>query len=244
MRHAAVIVMTAVFPALLLAGCGKTPAPEPSPVPTPVVTAAPTATPAPTPRPSPTPSPTAPPPVEYTPGVRTDTDYNNATLGLYFVPDENMVLATEEEMNLMLQSSASMVYGDQPNGDALLDHAMQATTYEMMAVNVLDGSNVLFSNEKLSMEGITESLYLDILTQQLDALDTSLDITYEKLGTVTLGDTDFAGLTYTLSNQGAQASQTVLIKKVADRMCSVSLSYADAAAYDALLECFHPISSL
>lgn len=241
MKRTIAALLTAALLATLLAGCGQTPAEsqaEATPAPTP--TAAPTATPEPTAVPTPT---ATPEPVTYTPGTRTENGYTNTSLGFLFTPSETMVLASEAEMQALIQNGADFVYGDAPNSDQLMDQVEQTTAYEMVAVDVSTGSSVIIATEKLAMEGIDETQYIAAIQQQLSRVD-AMQVTFDDPGTVTLGDTTFTGVTYTAAANGIQSSQTMLLKKIGNTMCLIVLAYSDPTQYPALLSCFTAFSAV
>lgn len=229
---------------LLLAGCGAAPA-ESLATPAPTATATPTPLPAtPTPTPMPTPEPT---PEVYIPGVLSDQGYTNTSLGFHFVPTEDMVLATEEEMAAMLQNGVDLLSGNQPSNDALHEQVDQIGGYEMVAFDVLNGGSVMVLNEAMPLEGITEDQYIRAIQKQLTESDLPVEITLQEEASLTLGQTAFQGITYTLTTPqapGVQAYQTVVVKRVADRMCAVAFSYAGNQQYAAMLACFQPISAI
>lgn len=242
MKKGIALYLSAALLAALLSGCGQTSAPSSAAEATapPETTAAPT----PTPEPTATPAPTATPePATYTPGVLTEDGYTNTSLGFMFSPGESMVLATEEEMQALMQNGANFVYGDAPNSDQLMEQVQQTSGYEMVAVDVATGSSVSIATETLALEGIDETQYIAALKQQLAQVD-SLQVTFDDPGTVTLGDTTFTGVTYTAAANGMQTSQTMLLKKVGDTMCMIVLGYIDPAQYPALLNCFTTISAV
>ena len=160
-----------------------------------------------------------------------------------FSPSESMVLATEEEMQALMQNGANFVYGDAPNSDQLMEQVEQTSGYEMVAVDVATGSSVSIATETLALEGIDETQYIAALKQQLAQVD-SLQVTFDDPGTVTLGDTTFTGITYTAAANGMQTSQTMLLKKVDDTMCLIVLGYIDPAQYEPLLSCFTPLEAV
>ena len=125
-------------------------------------------------------------PATYTPGVLTEDGYTNTSLGFMFSPSESMVLATEEEMQALMQNGADFVYGDAPNSDQLMEQVQQTSGYEMVAVDVATGSSVSIATETLALEGIDETQYIAALKQQLAQVD-SLQVTFDDPGTVTLG---------------------------------------------------------
>lgn len=246
MKRFLAFVLSAALWVVALAGCTPAPASSGSEsVSTPQAEATPVPTPSATPAPTATPLPTATPePLEYTPGVRTDSSYTNSTLGLHFTLTQNMVMATDEEIAAMVQGSTDLLYGDMENGDQIIAQGQLTTNYEMIAVDIVTGSTVIIATEQLPMDGITEEQYIRASKEQLEAIDLPVDLVYEDPGTVTLGETDFTGLTYTLYANGAQASQTLLLKNIGGQMCLISFSYTDPAEYQNLLACFHVISAV
>lgn len=242
MKRTIACLLTAALLAAPLAGCGQTSTPSSAAVAT--ATPAATAAPTPTPEPTATPAPTATPePVTYTPGVRTEDGYTNTSLGFLFSPSENMVLATEEEMQALMQNGADFVYGDAPNSDQLMEQVQQTAAYELVAVDVATGSSVIIGTETLAMEGIDETQYIAAIQQQLSQVD-AMQVTFDDPGTVTLGETTFTGVTYTAAANGMQSSQTMLLKKIDNTMCMIVLAYSDPTQYPALLSCFTTISAV
>lgn len=242
MKNALALFCCTTLLVCTLAGCGPAPSESPAATatPAPTATASPTPVPA-TPTPAPTPEPT---PETYTPGVRTETDYTNTSLGLYFSPSETMVMATDEEMAAMLQGGSDLLYNNRPNGDQLTEQAQSVTRYEMAAMDVVYNGNVLVATETMPLENITEEQYILAIRQQLERADLPVEIQWQEEGTVQLGDTAFRGATYTITlpeAPGAQICQTVLVKRIADQMCTVAFSYSDAQLYAAMLDCFHPL---
>lgn len=241
MKRTIAALLTAALLATLLAGCSQSPAEsQAEAIPAPTPTAAPTATPEPTAVPTPT---ATPEPVTYTPGTRTENGYTNTSLGFLFTPSETMVLASEEEMQALIQNGANFVYGDAPNSDQLMDQVEQTTAYEMVAVDVSTGSSVIIATETLPMEGIDETQYIAAIQRQLSQVDT-MQVTFDDPGTVALGDTTFTGVTYTAAANGIQSSQTMLLKKIGNTMCLIVLAYSDPTQYPALLSCFTAFSAV
>ena len=175
--------------------------------------------------------------------MRTEDGYTNTSLGFLFSPSENMVLATEEEMQALMQNGADFVYGDAPNSDQLMEQVQQTAAYELVAVDVATGSSVIIGTETLAMEGIDETQYIAAIQQQLSQVD-AMQVTFDDPGTVTLGDTTFTGVTYTAATNGMQSSQTMLLKKIDNTMCMIVLAYSDPTQYPALLNCFTTISAV
>lgn len=249
MKKTMAFALTACLLATLLAGCSQTPADSSTPETT---SSAAESQPEETPTES-TPEEEAPAeepaaeeseeePAEYVPGERTDTDYTNTTLGLHFALPETMVMASDEEIQNMMQAGSEMMYEDPETGEKMLDYAQLTTVYEMVAADVTNGSNVMVASEKLTLSGMTEDQYFAALEQQL--AQTTVTVDFGETEQIPLGNTTFTGITYTAAANGMQTSQTMLLKKVDDTMCLIVLGYIDPAQYETLLSCFTPLEAV
>lgn len=234
MKRGTAWILSVSLAAALLTGCGPLTAPSSAaatPTPTVLPTASPVPTPlSPTPTPLPIPTETPPPQMTYVPSERTDTDYTNWELGLYFLPDTNMVLYDDETMALVLPEETG----------TLTDNEGAISTYEMAAVNFRNDSSIIIMNQKLPTDEIDEEQYRDMLKWQLYASQVSA----EDLESATLGETEFTGMEYSVDTGGQFVTQTIYLKKVGLRMYVLAFSYTDEAQYEALLACFHTITSL
>ena len=174
---------------------------------------------------------------EYAPGTRTDTAYTSEWLGLTYTLSENMVMASDDEINSMMQTGAETLYEDSAEGQKMLDYANISTVYEMLAVDMANGGNVVVVAEKLALSGTTEEQYIAALKQQFSGLNVSTafnDPTTRDVCGIT-----FKELSYTMkTDDGTSTNQTALIKKVGDRMACIMLTYSDETVLNALLTGF------
>ena len=176
---------------------------------------------------------------EYAPGTRTDAEYTSAWLGLKYTPSENMVMASDDEINSMMQAGAKALYKDSAEGQKMLDYANISTVYEMLAVDVADGGtagNVVILAEQLALSGTTEEQYIAALKQQFNGLNVS--VTFNEPTTRDVCGITFKELSYTMETNGTSINQTALIKKIGDRMACIMLTYSDAASMNTLLAGF------
>lgn len=243
MKHGIALLLSTLWLTALLSGCGQAPAStseasEPASTPeSTVVEATPTPEPA-----APTPDPTEEPPAEYVPGERTDTSYTNTVLGLQFTLPTDMVMASDDEINQMMQASVDMMYEDPETGEMVIDYTQLTTVYEMVAVNISDGSNIIVMSEKLPLSGMTEEQYITAMEQQM--AQTTMTIDFGEPGTTTVGGIDFTSLDYTVEANGTQTMQSMLLKKVGDRMYALTLSYYAPESRDTLLSCFSALTAV
>ena len=235
MRKGIALYLSALLLAALLSGCSQPAASEAAatPAPSPASTAIPTPEPA-----TPTPAPTEEPAEEYQPGERTDTDYTSTTLGLHFALPETMVMASDDEINQMMQVTTDMLYEDPDTGEMILDYSQLNTVYEMMAIDVTNGSNVIVMSEKLPLAAMTVDQYIAAMEQQLSR--TTMSIDFGDPEPYTLGSTEFTCLSYSVEANGTRMNQLMLLKKVDDRMYAITISYPDTVELAPLLACFSP----
>lgn len=246
MKKGIALYLSAALLAALLSGCGQPTATEEtsSAASAPESVAEETT---PTPEPA-TPAPTEEPveepaeemEEEYVPGERTDTDYTNTTLGLYFALPETMVMASDDEINQLMQVTAEMMYEDPATGEKIIDYSQLTTVYEMMAIDVATGSNVIVMSEKLPLAAITVEQYISAMENQLK--QTTVEVDFGEPESYTLGSTEFTRLNYSVTSNGTEMNQTMLLKKVGSRMYAIAISYPSTVDVSTLLDCFSPVS--
>ena len=112
------------------------------------------------------------------------------------------------------------------------------TVYEMMAIDVTNGSNVIVMSEKLPLAAMTVDQYIAAMEQQLS--QTTMSIDFGDPEPYTLGSTEFTCLSYSVEANGARMNQLMLLKKVDDRMYAITISYPDTVELAPLLACFSP----
>ncbi len=242
MRRTISTLLAAGMLAALLAGCGQTASESAAPSSDAPAASETTPEPSPSAEPTPEPTPTAEPAAEeYTPGTRTDTDYTSETLGLRFTLTENMVMASDEEINALMGQAADLMYEDPETGEQILDTTQLAMVYEMMAVDVTTGGNVIIAAEKLPLASMTEEQYVAAMEQQM--AQTTMSIDFGDPSSVTLGSTEFLSLQYEADAGTGVMQQNMLLKKIGERMMLITLSAPDQAGLDALLACFTPLGT-
>lgn len=237
MKKGIALSLSALLLTAVLSGCSQSTASSAAPESSSEASSAVQATPTPEPA-TPTPEPTEEPVEEYVPGERTETGYTSTTLGLQFTLPENMVMASDDEINQLMQVSADMMYEDPDTGEMILDYSQLNTVYEMMAIDVTNGSNVIVMSEKLPLAAMTEEQYIAAMEQQMT--QTTVDIDFGEPEPYTLGTTEFTRLSYSVAANGTQMNQVMLLKKAGDRMYAITVSYPDTVELAPLLDCFGP----
>lgn len=170
----------------------------------------------------------------YAPGERTETEYASEWIGLRYTLGGDMVMATDEEINSMMELGADELGQD----NLLADYAKITTVYEMMAVNTLNQSNIIICAEKLPFSATSEEQYLASVKKQVEQIYTDGTLTYSDGGQRDLGGLTFQEMGYLVEHEGITLYQTYLVRKQDDRMYGIVLSYSDEAMLDALLEGF------
>lgn len=174
---------------------------------------------------------------EYTPGERTDTEYSSEWAGLRYALSDNMVMATEEELNEMMDLGAEALL-DGDSGSKLVDYAKLTTVYEMMAVDLTDQSNIIICAEKLALSGVTEKQYLEAVQTQMEDVYSGYTVTYGDITERELCGMTFSEMSYLVDYGGASLYQTYLVRKLDNRMYGIVLSYSEETRLEALLEGF------
>ncbi|MBQ2766204.1 MAG: hypothetical protein IJF48_04395 [Clostridia bacterium] len=157
----------------------------------------------------------------YEAGTIDENGYSSKWLGLSFTPSDNIVIATEEEMREL------GMYAEEETG--------ASGVYEMMATDAVTFGSVVVLVEAAVAE-LTAEKYVDALKAQLDSqLDgvTYSDVVKEKI----LG-AEYTCFEYGVDAYGVSLNQTMLVRKLADRIVSICFTYSSDAEFEALFDCF------
>mgnify|MGYP004654955215 FL=1 len=177
--------------------------------------------------------------VEYEPGTRTDTEYSNSILGFKFDCGYEYTMTRDEDLDKMMDAGIDIAYEDSEEGKRVKDFADITTVYEMMAMNDITNGSVLIMAEKVQSQEITEDQYISVLKTQLE--NTELKYDYKDISETELCGVVYTNLTYDVSADGSSYKQTMLIKRVGDRMVVISFTYFDESDFDDMLESFSKI---
>ena len=179
-------------------------------------------------------------PGDYVPGVRTDTGYENESLGFRFTPGENMVMASEEELEQIMSQGLDEVVEEGVLSQDNVDQSRVTTSYEMYALDPISGVNISIMVEDLPVAGITESLYMEIYRSSME--QTGLETDLKEPEDMELAGVQFLGMDGVLAYNGQEIGQLLLVKKVESRkILAVILSYRTQEGLDTLLSCFSPL---
>lgn len=173
---------------------------------------------------------------EYYPGTRTKTDYTSEWLGLKYTLNSDMVMASDDEINNIMKIGTDLLFEDTETGKMVFDYAQIATVYDMLAINVINNSNISIVAEKLLISGITDEQYFEATKALVEQMD--MTVTYNDITTRTIHGIEFAELSYAMEVNGVAMKQMFLVEKLDDRMAIIGLTYFDQATLDALLAGF------
>lgn len=176
----------------------------------------------------------------YAIGTRTDTTWESKWFELKYTLPDNMVMATDDEINNMMEIGADALYKDSATGQQLIDYSKITVVYEMMALRSDSTGNVIVMAEKLALSGMTEQQYITALKQQLD--QAQAEIIYQDLKRCEVADSTFYELPYTMMTNGTTIRQSMLVKKEDDRMAVIALTYANDTVRSELLAGFSELN--
>ncbi|MCM1038652.1 MAG: hypothetical protein NC434_04950 [Ruminococcus sp.] len=170
----------------------------------------------------------------YERGNVTDTSYESEWIGLRYDLPDGFTMATEEEMDAVLQLGSEMIYED--NADMIVDYSKMVLVYEMMAMDSTNNSvTVLVERTSLKPEE-----YAGALEAQMALVD---GVSIEKVDEDTdaqLGGVDFYRYCYEMNYNGVTVYQDYYMAPRNGRMIQVLVSYADKSVRDTMVDGFAP----
>ena len=180
---------------------------------------------------------TLPQETTFQPGVRTATEYTSEWAGLTYSLTDDMIMLSDEEIIEMMKLGSESFLGEDENGNKVLDYALLNTVIEMAATKIGKTENISIMVEKLPFDGITEDIYVNVL---LDNFTEAYDLEIEKYNITsrTVAGYEFKELTYSMVVSGINVNQTMLIRKIDDRILGITLTYSDQNGLDSLLANF------
>lgn len=179
---------------------------------------------------------------EYEKGTRTDKTYTSAWMGLQYILPEDMIMLTDEQIQQAMQIGTESLTVDEKTGQKILDDSKLSVSYEMAAGSV-NGESIVLITEKMVI-ALSEEQYLKAGKSQLQQ-SMSADIEFGDVTKRTVAGMEFTELTYKLQagdEAGTSMQQTLLCRRMGERMINMTLSYSDEAGLDYLLAGFSPLS--
>lgn len=141
---------------------------------------------------------------EYVKGITTDTTYTSDFIGIRYEIPDGLVFASESELEKV---------------------SVGPTTWEMQAINVLDGSSVAVGVEKLLTKNISEDIYIASLKSGLEdgTLETTVSDIQES-GTKMIAGKEYHAMTCTLTQNGFNCTQTYFLRRVDTYMVALLIT--------------------
>lgn len=178
----------------------------------------------------------------YSKGILTETTYESEYLNLKFTAPESYIMATESDMDNIMNSSMDVVYEDAD--ESVIDYIKTTTVYEMMVSSANGTPSLSLMTEKLAFSNMTVDQYIDSLNSQMESITTS---TFSVIGE---GETkDIAGETYTIVSykteiQGIEVFQDYLVRKIDNIMVGIVVTYTSDTEVEAenLIDQFQAIA--
>lgn len=165
----------------------------------------------------------------YTPGTTTENGYSSDWLGFEFIPTENMVMASADELEEMM----NLTDEEKEN----LDWSQIVEAYEMMATDEASGDAVVVMVEKLSDKNMTVEQFIEDLKGEIAELE-EYGITYDENRKVTIAGEEYARFGYGISLGGLNIRQVNFVRKAGDRMVVIMIASSSEGAEEAFLSCF------
>ncbi len=168
-------------------------------------------------------------------GTSDENGWVSKWIGLKFTPTEEMVMATADEIESMMQIGADAYIKDE-FGEQLVDYAKVSCVYEMMASSI-KGDNVMVMEEKLPLSNMDVNQYVTSFKSSFD-MTIAEDMVFSELSKYTLAGVEFDKLDLTYSMSGVQLSQSYLFKKQEDRMIGIIFTVINEGAFESMASMF------
>lgn len=150
----------------------------------------------------------------YEKGILTETDFESSYLNLRFTVPEGFIMATQEDINNMMNLGADVMGLD----EKLIDYANMVSVYEMMVSAPSGSPSVIVMVEKLALSNITIEQYFDALKTQLSNLTEINYVINDDITSVEIAGQSYKQLIVTTNVYGQNLTQSYMLRKSGDRM--------------------------
>ena len=162
--------------------------------------------------------------ITYEKGILTETTFESESLNLKFQLPDGYVMATQEDLDNILDDSCELVFQDE--NKTVVDYLKMNTFYEMMAANSSYYPSVMIISEKPTLSNMTMDQYIENQKKQLQSLD--LDYAIEdEVKDYTLLEEEYKELNLSSELPTISVYQRYLIRKVGNRFVALIISYTD-----------------
>lgn len=168
----------------------------------------------------------------YTPGVNTEDGYVSDYIGLEFVPTENMVMASADELEEMM----SLTDEEKEN----LDWSQVVEAYEMMATDEVSGDVVIVMAEKLPDKSMTVEQFVENLKGEISGAgsEDSFEVNFSEYSEVNIAGKKYMRFEYEIPMYWITFRQVNFIRKLGDRMVVIMIASSNEGAEEMFLSCF------
>ena len=144
-----------------------------------------------------------------------------------------MVMATDEEILQYMEAGNEMLYDEAGE----VDYENLGVVYEMAAVDATTSENLSIVVEKLALSGMSEAQYMEAVKQTLAQMDNA-EVTLGEESTCMVAGLEFRRIDYSMDLDGQMLMQTMLFRKMDDRMVGMTFTYLEEASLEAMLSGF------
>ena len=170
----------------------------------------------------------------YVKGTITEDGFESEWIGLRFQAPEGMIMATQEEMDAVIQQGAELLYGEKA-ASGMMDYTYYNMVYEMQAIYAIGAPIIQIMVEKASYKGMTADAYADALVRSFDRTSNTQVVctVHDTLSNVELAGQEYMSMTVELDyGSGAVMNQRYYIREKDGRMIVIALSYVDDMEHD------------
>ena len=168
----------------------------------------------------------------YTPGITTENGYESDWLGLEFIPTDNMVMASADELEEMMDLT------DEEKEN--LDWSQITEAYEMMATDKDSGDVVVVMAEKLSDKSMTVEQFVENLKGEISGAgsEDSFEVNFSEYSEVNIAGKKYMRFEYEIPMYWITFRQVNFIRKLGDRMVVIMIASSNEGAEEMFLSCF------
>lgn len=165
----------------------------------------------------------------YVKGTITEDGFESEWIGLSFQVPEGMIMATQEEMDALMQQGTESIFGEKV-ASGIVDYACYNMVYEMQATYAIGAPSVQILVEKASYRGMTAEAYADLWLDTLQLVENKgvVCTVHDTLSNVELAGQEYMSMTVELDYAaGAVVKQRYYIREKDGRMIVIALTYVD-----------------
>jgi len=149
----------------------------------------------------------------YEKGKMTAEGFESKYMDLRFTVPENYIMATDEDINSMMNIGADFIGLD----EKVVDYAKLTTVYEMAVSASIGSPNIIVMTEKLMLSNMTLEQYFENLKRQLSNLEVDIEIIGDKESIEIAGE-NYQKMDSIVSMYGQSMKQSYILRKIDNRV--------------------------